>query len=251
MKWTQKRKYLLIVIPIFISVLMVSCAAQTITLPPKTEPATTQTVTATTTTTATATLTSAPYTLTVTAPATTATASPTPEVFGSDILKDAKFYTSRELTSYITSTPNINGDRTLTPVYSDVYVDLQEIIRFTPADCIFAPPVPTITSHYDWFVRFNIPSANVKPWLMNWKYALKAGDTTTTLACYLFTQEEFEKDYFNYPKELLVSDIRSGDKGTSESGIRARLMNQNGNFVILWRTNNPVNVIGWWVRIGL
>jgi hypothetical protein len=254
MKWYQKRYFLLITILVLLSVLIASCSTQSTTQ--TVTSVSTQTVTTTSVSTVkettTATVTSAPSTVTVTSSPSATTPSPTPAVFGSNTPKDAKFYTSREITSYITSTPNISGERTVTPVYSDVYVSLQEILRFTQADAVYVPRIPTLTTQDDWFVRFNIPTANLKPWLINWTYAVAQGDTSTTLSFYLFTKAEFEASYYKHPTELLIADLKSGDKGVSETGIRARLMQQQiGDFVILMRTNDASKILGWMVRIGM
>jgi hypothetical protein len=251
MKWNQKKYLLLFAIPVLLSVLIASCSAQTSTS--TSTVVSTQTITSISTTTttamATSTVTSTPPTMTVTSSpvATTTTSKPssTPAAFGSDVPKDAKFYTSREITSYITSTPNISGERTVTAVYSDVYVSLQEIARFTKADAVYVPRIPTLTTPDDWFVRFNIPTSNLKPWLINWSYAVAPGDTSTTLSF-------FESYYYQHPSELPGADLKSGDKGVSETGIRARLMQQLfGDFVILMKTNDASKILGWMVRIGM
>jgi hypothetical protein len=259
MKFMRISGIVLISLVTFLTILITSCAAS---------PATT-TVTTTVTTTATSSTagtlppgTNSPVTLTVTPPPITVTVSPSPSntvspiptiVLGTDIPKTAKFYTAKEITSYIKGTVRIDGTFDQTPVYSDVFVDLPEIARFGPSDATFVPRIPTITAHEDWFVRFSIPASSMKPWMVNYGYTIKPGDTTTTLSFALYKKTDFDAYYYQRQSELTAADLDSGDRGTTLDGaVHARLMQDKwGDFVIFWRTNNPANVLSWWVRIGM
>ncbi len=198
-------------------------------------------------------------TVTVTPPPVTVTVTPAPPtstsaaITGTDMLKTAEFFTGRKITSYIKGTPRLDGTYDETPVYSDVYFPLKEIARFGPTDATFVPRIPSITKHDDWFTRFSVPTSMMKPWMINYGYTLKPGDTTTTLDFALYTQADFNAYYYEHPEDLAAGDMDSGDRGTSLDGkIHARLMQDKwGDFVIFWRTNNPANVTSWWVRIGV
>jgi hypothetical protein len=254
MKWNQKRYFLLIAIPLLLSVLIASCTAKTATSTQTTQTAvSTQTVTNTETITATTTVISTPPTVTVTAVPAGTTLSPTPTIFGSNILKDAKFFSSKEISSYITATPTPKtGNPSVTPVYTDVFVTLPEIARFTKEDATFVPRIPSVTTYDDWFVRFSIPTVNAKPWLINWKYALAPGDISTTLTFYLFRKSDFDANYYKHPVELVNADLKAVDWGVSENGFYTRqLQNMLGDFVFVFRTNDPGKVQGWLVRIGM
>jgi hypothetical protein len=253
MKWNQKRYLLLIAIPVLLSVLIASCTAQTATLTQTS--VSTQTITNTETVKATTTVTSTltPPTVTVTAFPATTTLSPTPTVFGSNIAKDAKFFSSKEISSYVTATPTPKtGNPSVTPVYTDVFVTLPELARFTKEDATFVPRIQSITAYDDWFVRFSIPTINAKPWIINWKYDLAPGDTSTTLTFYLFRKSDFDANYYKHPVELVNADLKAVEWGVSENGFYTRqLQNMLGDFVFVFRTNDPGKVQGWLVRIGM
>jgi hypothetical protein len=262
MRFTRLSGTILVSLLVLLAILITSCTANPATMTvtstvTSTSTSTSEVTTASTTTTSPGT--AAKITVTVTPPPVTVTITPAPStisspaIAGTDLPTTAKFFTGKEITSYIKSSPRLDGSYDETPVYSDKFFELKEIARFVPVNATFVPRIPSITTHDDWFVRFSVPTSMMKPWLINYGYTLKPGDTTTTLDFSVYTQSDFNTYYYDRPHELDAGDMDSGDRGTSLDGsIHARMMQDKwGDFVIFWRTNNAANVTSWWVRIGV
>jgi hypothetical protein len=228
---------------------------------------TTATTTITTTATATITVTATPAasqvsavvpanppTVTVTLPPSTAPAqssAPTASPVSSIPVPaaDSKFFIQKEISGY-NRTMKIDGTYDQTPIYQDSYLSIPELYRYSPADAVYVPRIPTVTDHEDWFIRMSIPSSSAKPWEVNWAWVLKPGNSTTTVSFTIYTQDDFEAYYYNQPGMLAAANLLTDTKGVSADGVHADLLQNIGKFVILVRTNNSAGVAGWWMRIG-
>jgi|GEM_PF-3469671 len=243
------KRPILIITLVACSILLVSCTGITApaTIAP---PASTPTVQVTTTKTITVTPPPVTVTLTVT-PSPTPPTTVTQAVPGSTFPAETRFFTRKEITGYTTSTPRLDGSYDKFPVYQDVYYPLEELYRFSTKDAIFVPHIPTITSHDDWFFRFNIPANILNTWVINWGYAFQPGSEPATMDFSIFPKAQFEANYYKSPLALNSMEIRPEDELKSETGIFCKLMYSPGDYVILFRTSRAESVAGWWVRIGV
>lgn len=192
----------------------------------------------------------APVTVTVTpSPSPTITSQPTisPEVYPVDMFNNPSFLVGQDVVGY-NKTPLSDGTIKQTPIYKDVYINMDNWGFLTKKDAIFVPRIPTISDRDDWFVRFNITATKL-PFTINWGYKIKPNKPETTLSYGLWKEEYFKNTYYSAPR-LLEGRSLGNDTYVSAEGIHLQFVGQEGSFVVLLRTNNPDDVLGWWIKYG-
>ena len=185
-------------------------------------------------------------------PSSTPSASPSPSASPTpNPAEDKTFYIDRIISGY-SQTPRPDGSFEKTPIYQDIYLDLNILGYYTKKDAIFVPRIPTFTDHDDWFIILKIPSYLLKPWIMNWGYTINKSSPTSssaTLSATVYTQELFYANYYLHPDQLLGYDLK-GDREPSSSGILCKYFQTPGNYVILLRTNAADAIGDFWFKIG-
>jgi hypothetical protein len=220
--------------------------------------------TITSTVTSTATITSTPDTITI-KPTPTSTPSPTPITTtvqptpSQNNQADNKTFFTTTIISGYTTTYSTDGTSKQTPVYQDLYFDMNLLGYYTSKDAIFVPRIQTITNQDDWFIRSQIQGSFLKSWTFNWGYTLNPSIKTTepvTVTFTIYDKEIFEKNYYLSPANLLFHDLK-GDINPSTSGIQCkRLIYQEhtvifpNDYVFLIRTNNAAAVSDFWIKVG-
>jgi hypothetical protein len=179
-------------------------------------------------------------------PTQTPIVSPTPNP-----AEDKNYYLDKIITGY-NRTLKSDGTYEETPIYQDMYFDLNILGYYTKKDAVLVPRIPTFTDHDDWFIRFKIPSFLLKPWIMNWGYSINkfspaAG--SVTLSTSVYTQEMFNTNYYLRPDKLLAFDLK-GDREPSSSGIYCKSFQTPGDYVILLRTNAADAIDDFWIKLG-
>lgn len=266
MKWIQKSTVILFLAIILI--LVISCAGTT----PTQQPSTSSSIISTTP--PAQTTSSSPTSSTITSPtpstspiatsptpstspiATSPTASTSPVATSPTVspsptynpATDERFYIDKTISGY-NQTPRPDGTFEKTPIYQDIYLDLNVLGYYTEKDAIFVPRIPTLTDHDDWFIRFQVPTYLLKPWLMNWGYTVNNSNSSATLSATVYTQEIFEANYYHHPDSLLSYDLK-GDKEPSSSGINCKYFQSPGSYVILLRTNDASTISDFWIKLG-
>ncbi len=179
-------------------------------------------------------------------PTQTPSVSPTPNP-----AEDKNFYIDKILSGY-KQTLKPDGTFEQTPVYSDLYFEMNILGYYTKKDAVFVPRIPTFTDHDDWFIRIKIPSFLLKPWLMNWSYTLNNSSpsaASATLDMTVYAEENFNANYYLHPDKLLEYDLK-GDRAISSNGIRCKYFLNPGNYVILLRTNAADAIDDFWIKLG-
>ncbi len=172
--------------------------------------------------------------------------SPTP-----DPAKDKKFFIDRIISGY-NKIPRPDGSFEQTPIYQDVFLDLNILGYYTKKEAIFVPRIPTLTDHDDWFIRVTLPGYLTKPWITNWGYTINKSIPNAdkaTLSTTIYTKEMFDTNYYRHPDMLTSYDLK-GDRGPSGSGIYGKYIATPGSYVILLRTNNADAIADFWVKLG-
>ncbi len=172
----------------------------------------------------------------------------TPATSQIDSNNNAHFYLRKDISGY-TRKLEPDGTYSQTPIYEDIYVDWRLGGFFTIKDAIFVPRIPTMTDHDDWFFRFDNTNQFKSPWVINWGYVLKSNNPNTSVALYVFKKDYFDAYYYKNPSNLIPGSLGM-DRGISSSGIRSLAMTDYGSYTGLIRTDNPDNILGWWVKFG-
>ncbi len=251
-----------------ISIIITGCSSNaTVTVP--------ATVTVTSTATGT---TPAPQTVTVTVPAasspaasdlptktappatTTVTVTPTSSPTKTAVplfqeKNNAHFFMSKVIVNY-NRTPQPDGSIKETPIYEDVYDDLVLGGFKTNQDAIYVPPIQTITTHGDWFVKIQLPSvpSYKSPWALNWGYSTVSTDAKVDVSLYVVRPDAFYSTYYNSPKSITVDKVGAfipSNRGISEAGDYSYLISDVTNsYIILVRASDPESITGWWFKYG-
>jgi hypothetical protein len=204
-----------------------------------------------------------PNTITITqipSPTVTSVApSPSPTQLPIENPADNKtFFTGNVITGYIDSYL-MDGTLKQTPIYKELYFDLNLVGYYTLKDAIFVPRIPTFTTHDDWFIRPQFSGNFLKSWIFNWGYSIDKSKSTNepvSVSLSIYYKDVFEKNYYLNPGDLIFHDLK-GETSTSSAGIQSRWL-VNGNsyvvepseYVFLIRTNNATVVSDWWIKIG-
>jgi hypothetical protein len=169
------------------------------------------------------------------------------------------FYTAKIISGYET-TYLTNGTSKQTPVYQDLYFDLNPVGYYTSKDAIFVPRIPTIPDYDDWFIRPQYYSGSfLKSWIFNWGYTIDPSIKTKepiTLSFFVYPKNVFESKYYLNPGGLLFNDLK-GDIEPSATGIKCKrlvyaeytVINPN-EYVFLIRTNNAAAISDFWIKVG-
>ena len=192
----------------------------------------------------------APVTVTVTpTPSPTITISPTgvPEAYPVEKYNNPSFLVGQDIIGY-NKTPQSDGTIKQTPIYQDVFLNLGKWGFLTKKDATFVPHIPTISARDDWFARFQIGGVKI-PFAINWGYMIKPNKPDTYLTYGLWKDDYFKNTYYNSPN-LLDGRSLGNDSYVSAEGIHLQFVGQEGNFVVLLRTNNPDDILGWWFKYG-
>ena len=179
-------------------------------------------------------------------PTRTTIVSPTP-----DPAQDKNFYLDKIITGY-NRVLKSDGTFEEIPVYQDMYFDLNILGYYTKKDAIFVPRIPTFTEHDDWFIRFRIPSYLLKPWVMNWGYAINKSSPaggSVAFSATVYYQDMFNANYYLHPDKILSYDLK-GDRVPSSSGIYCKSFQTPGDYVILLRTNAADAIDDFWIKLG-
>ncbi len=255
-----------------VAVVLASC-----TLPATSTSTTTQTVTATQTVTTTATgttaTTSGPPPTTTQKPASaaptgsaptatvtttvTVTLAPTPSTTNpatdiSAILQknnNGHFLIGREVASY-NRILQPDGTYIETPVYRFVYYDFDLLSFTTNSGAIFVPRIPTFTDYDDWFVKFSTKSfLYPTPFKVNWALITKSGTVSPKTSLRFYQASYFNANYYNNPGNLAINNV-GPDLTVDSSGVHFAELTLYEDFVALIRTDNPSDILGWWIKIG-
>jgi hypothetical protein len=259
MKWILKT---ILIFSIILLMTAISCSQPTI-------PTSSETLKTTTTLT-----TSTIITTTINSQTPTPTLSPTPTLTSSPTFtttsiqptptptqnpaNNKTFYTAKVISGYET-TYLTNGKTQETPVYQDLYFDLNLIGYYTSKDAIFVPRIPTITDHDDWFIRPQYSGSFLKSWIFNWGYTVDSFVKTeepVTLSFYVIPRDIFENKYYLNPGGLLFNDLK-GDIEPSATGIKCKRLIYSDvtpifpkENVFLIRTNNAAAISDFWIKVG-
>lgn len=256
MKWIMKT--ILVLFSIILLMTAISCSQPTVPASSET-PKTTTTLTTSVTTympsqaptnTSTPILSPSPtFTTTSIQPTQTPTQNPA---------NNTTFYTAKVISGYET-TYLTNGKTQETPVYQDLYFDLNLIGYYTSKDAIFVPRIPTITDHDDWFIRPQYSGSFLKSWIFNWGYTVDSSVKTeepVTLSFYIYPRDVFENKYYLNPGGLLFNDLK-GDIESSANGIKCKRLVYSDitpifpkENVFLIRTNNAAAISDFWIKVG-
>ena len=213
----------------------------------------TATATQTKTATSTVTVTSAPTNITTTAVSPT----PAPPASSGNIDVAAQiqknnnghFLIGREISSY-NKVLQPDGSYIQTPIYRFVYYDFDLLSFTTNQGAIFVPRIPTFTDYDDWFVKFSTLSfLYPTPLKVNWAFITKSGTVSANTSMRFYTQSYFEANYYKSPGNLALNNL-AGDLTVSDDGVHFSEISLYENFVALIRTDNPANILGWWIKIG-
>jgi hypothetical protein len=216
----------------------------------------TATATKTATTTATVTVTNG-LTIVPASPSVspTATATPTPSSSGVDVPaqiqknNNGHFLIGREISGY-NKVLQPDGSYVQTPIYRFVYYDFDLLSFTTNQGGIFAPRIPTFTDFDDWFVKFSTLSfLYPTPLKVNWGFVTKSGAVSDKTSMRFYTQTYFDANYYKAPANLALNNL-AGDLTVSDDGVHFAEISLYENFVALIRTDNPGNILGWWIKIG-
>jgi len=189
----------------------------------------------------------------------TATPSPSPTQLPVENPVDNKaFFTGRVITGYVDSYL-MDGTLKQTPIYKELYFDLNLVGYYTQKDAIFVPRIPTFTTHDDWFIRPQYAGNFLKSWIFNWGYSIDKSKSTSepvNVSLTVYHKDVFEKNYYLNPEDLILHDLK-GETITSSTGIQCNWLENGNSFVVepseyafLIRTNNAAAVSDWWIKIG-
>jgi hypothetical protein len=168
------------------------------------------------------------------------------------------FFTGRVITGYVDSY-SMDGTLKQTPIYKELYFDLNLVGYYTPKDAIFVPRISTFTTYDDWFIRPQFSGNFLKSWIFNWGYSIDKSKSTNepaSVSLTIYYKDVFEKNYYLNPGDLLFHDLK-GETSTSSAGIQCRWLVNGNSYVVepseyafLIRTNNSAAVSDWWIKIG-
>jgi hypothetical protein len=224
----------------------------------------TVTVTATKTVTATSTVTSTPTntppqssisptskpTVSPAQSTTPASSSPVPDI-NSLIQKNnnGHFLIGREITGY-DKTLQPDGSYIQTPLYKDTYYDFDLLGFITNQGALFASRIPTFTDYDDFFQTFSTISFKYPtPFKVNWGFITKSNQVSAATSLKFYPQSYFEANYYKSPGNLTIGNT-APDLYVSAEGTHYAELNQYDNYAVLVRTDNPADILGWWIKIG-
>jgi len=217
-----------------------STATVTATLPAgATVPLPTTTVTATVTTTVTA------------APAPSPSASPGGPDLAAQLQKNnnGHFLIGREISGY-NRILQPDGSYVEIPQYRFVYYDFDLLNFTTNQGAVFVPRIPGFTDYDDWFVKFSTLSfLYPTPFKVNWAFVTKSGAVSSKTSLRFYQQSYFEANYYKNPGQLSLN-IQGPDLSVDSAGIHFAELSLYDNFVALVRTDNPGDILGWWIKVG-
>lgn len=153
------------------------------------------------------------------------------------------------LSTYVAATATTvtkNGIITSSPVYNDVFVDLDLGGFFTNKDAISLTKIPNITTRDDWIYIFNFPAFNL-PFVLNTGYQLNNPDAK--LEFFLLNKSYFNDNYEKNPFGIYAGNL-ARNAVVSTQGIMSYKINDTGNLVAVFRTTNAGDISGWWVKYG-
>jgi hypothetical protein len=160
---------------------------------------------------------------------------------------NAHFFVGRDISGY-TKIVNPDGSITQSPVYKDLFLDLDLVGFFTDKDATFIPRVPGITDHDDWIVKITMPTIRL-PFTLNWSYTMKDNKSKTSLKFSLWRFDDFKTYYNNNPIQLNTIGV-AADKDISSEGVHYQQIREQTTYAALIRVSNPEDNAGWWIKVG-